>query len=242
MQSNIKIIPTKRGRAKHQRHIKTIVVFIWITISTLLSVVLAIDGQRSKAMSRQLSEALLEYSIKSGVVKMLVRSMPPTISVEKKVLMAVQVIHYCGMFLMPDEVFTVASIINQESDWTTNAKGADDEIGLMQLLPKTAKNIAKQLGVSSYDLTDPNTNIYFGVYFYRQCLSITGDRYRALLMYNSGNTTDTTNQYPSIVIRKLNKLKLEDSNNGGKTKNTGGNGGYSKPKKVNPAIKEGAVR
>lgn len=62
----------------------------------------------------------------------------------------------------------LAAVIRQESRFNPKAKGGVGEIGLMQLRPCTAGDIAKKLGVEKWDLTDPVTNIKFGAFYFNK--------------------------------------------------------------------------
>lgn len=60
-------------------------------------------------------------------------------------------------------------------------------VGLMQIEPDTAKEIASDLGIKNYDLTDPATNIKFGTHYIGKLLSkYDGDLPLALTAYNQG--------------------------------------------------------
>ena len=57
----------------------------------------------------------------------------------------------------------------------------------MQVMPATAKEIAMELGVEDYDLTDPDTNTRFGTYYLNKLLErFNGDVELALTAYHSG--------------------------------------------------------
>ena len=75
----------------------------------------------------------------------------------------------------------IKAVIDKESNFNPNAKGTSGEIGLMQLMPGTAKD----LGVT--DRSNPEQNIAGGAKYLRQLL----DRYKndlnkALVAYNAG--------------------------------------------------------
>lgn len=72
----------------------------------------------------------------------------------------------------------VHSIIEVESGFDYRAKGKDGEVGLMQLMPGTAK----ELGVK--DRTDPVENVKGGIRYLAKCKKLTGDAY--LRCYNGG--------------------------------------------------------
>ena len=85
--------------------------------------------------------------------------------------------------------FFVASIISVESRFFTDARSKVGATGLMQLMPNTAKGVAKsKLGRSSTpELTDPNMNIRLGVHYIKELeQKYRGNRYLALAAYNWG--------------------------------------------------------
>lgn len=94
----------------------------------------------------------------------------------------------------------VAAVIQQESSGNPSAMSDKGALGLMQVMPATAKEIAKELGVDKYDLKDPNTNIAFGTYYLKKMLSeFDGDLELALTAYHSG------------IGRVKNLLKIHDA-------------------------------
>lgn len=72
----------------------------------------------------------------------------------------------------------VAAVIKVESNWKADAKGHSGELGLMQLMPKTAK----ALGVK--DRLDPVENVKGGIRYLAQCKKLAGNKY--LRCYNGG--------------------------------------------------------
>jgi soluble lytic murein transglycosylase len=83
------------------------------------------------------------------------------------------------------------AIIRAESAWTTDARSGADAFGLMQLLPGTAKHLAKQLGVSfsgASALFDPDLNIRLGTqYLGKMALRYDGSPWLASAAYNAGS-------------------------------------------------------
>jgi soluble lytic murein transglycosylase len=83
----------------------------------------------------------------------------------------------------------LASVIYQESKFRANARSSSGAIGLMQLLPDTAKGIAVHTGGSQFrvsDLDDPEINVRYGSWYLRHLLDKYGDERTALAAYNAG--------------------------------------------------------
>lgn len=82
----------------------------------------------------------------------------------------------------------VAGLIRQESAFQANAVSQANAIGLMQLLPKTAKLLARQARVrySRNKLFEPEYNIKLGTLYLKGLLNSTGGPEQALAAYNAG--------------------------------------------------------
>jgi soluble lytic murein transglycosylase len=83
----------------------------------------------------------------------------------------------------------VAAVIYQESKFKADARSSSGAIGLMQLLPDTAKGIALHTGGSRFevaDLYDPEINVRYGAWYLRHLLRKYGDERIALAAYNAG--------------------------------------------------------
>ena len=83
----------------------------------------------------------------------------------------------------------LAAVIYQESKFHANARSDSGAIGLMQLLPDTAKGIAVHTGGSRFrvdDLYDPEINVRYGAWYLRHLLEKYGDERTALAAYNAG--------------------------------------------------------
>lgn len=74
----------------------------------------------------------------------------------------------------------VASIIKVESNWNPDAKGTSGELGLMQLMPATAKYFKVK------DRTDPIENVRGGLEYLAYCKRKTGKAY--LRCFNAGES------------------------------------------------------
>ena len=83
----------------------------------------------------------------------------------------------------------LAAVIYQESKFKPDARSSSGAIGLMQLLPDTAKGIALHTGGSQFrvqDLYDPEINVRYGAWYLRHLLTKYGDEQEALAAYNAG--------------------------------------------------------
>jgi soluble lytic murein transglycosylase len=83
----------------------------------------------------------------------------------------------------------LAAVIYQESKFKAAARSTSGAIGLMQLLPDTAKGIALHTGGSAFrveDLYDPEINVRYGAWYLRHLLRKYGDEPTALAAYNAG--------------------------------------------------------
>jgi peptidoglycan lytic transglycosylase len=83
----------------------------------------------------------------------------------------------------------LAAVIYQESKFNSSARSKQGALGLMQLLPETAKGIALRTGGSKFeveDLWEPEINIRYGSWYLRHLLDKYGDEGLALAAYNAG--------------------------------------------------------
>lgn len=86
--------------------------------------------------------------------------------------------------------YLVAALINSESGFDHAEISSAGAVGLMQLLPSTADELAEAAGVKGPvgvdELLDPDTNIAIGVYHLADLLERYGDTRTALAAYNAG--------------------------------------------------------
>ncbi len=83
----------------------------------------------------------------------------------------------------------VAAVVYQESRFRAGVRSNAGAIGLMQLLPDTAKGIALRTGGSRFrvsDLYDPEINVRYGSWYLRHLIGRYGDTPTALAAYNAG--------------------------------------------------------
>jgi soluble lytic murein transglycosylase len=83
----------------------------------------------------------------------------------------------------------LAAVIYQESKFKAGAESKSGAIGLMQLLPDTAKGIALHTGGTQFrvqDLYDPEINVRYGAWYLRHLIQKYRDERTALAAYNAG--------------------------------------------------------
>ena len=84
----------------------------------------------------------------------------------------------------------VYSIIREESRFQKDAVSPADARGLMQMIPPTARTVARQVGINGFSLsmlTIPRINIEMGIFYFKQVLDqFNGDVELALASYNAG--------------------------------------------------------
>ncbi len=83
-----------------------------------------------------------------------------------------------------------AAVIREESRFDANAVSRAGAVGLLQLMPGTAKEEGRRLGMRTRNLNlfDPATNLRLGMYsLSRRIERFGGDRVRALAAYNAGD-------------------------------------------------------
>ena len=83
----------------------------------------------------------------------------------------------------------LAAVIYAESRFDPNARSDAGALGLMQLLPETARGIALRTGGTRFvvaDLRDPEINVRYGSWYLDHLLDRYGDTELALAAYHAG--------------------------------------------------------
>lgn len=83
----------------------------------------------------------------------------------------------------------LAAVVYTESRFNASARSSAGAVGLMQLLPDTAKGIAVRTGGDGFvvsDLLDPEINVRYGSWYLRSLLRRYGDLRTALAAYHAG--------------------------------------------------------
>lgn len=88
--------------------------------------------------------------------------------------------------------YLVMAVMRVESKFNEKAQSSRGALGLMQIMPDTAKWIAQEIKVEDYDedmLREPRTNITFGVWYMNHLIKqFNGNTVAALAAYNGGQT------------------------------------------------------
>jgi soluble lytic murein transglycosylase len=83
----------------------------------------------------------------------------------------------------------LAAVIYSESRFRADARSDAGALGLMQLMPATARGIAARAGGSEFvvaDLLEPELNVRYGAWYLRHLLERYGDQRTALAAYHAG--------------------------------------------------------
>jgi soluble lytic murein transglycosylase len=86
--------------------------------------------------------------------------------------------------------YLVASLIRQESEFNPNALSNKNAVGLMQLLPKVGKGVAKQEKLKHFNASQlymPAINLQLGTRYFRSMVDKFGAFEYALAAYNAGS-------------------------------------------------------
>ena len=80
----------------------------------------------------------------------------------------------------------LSALVREESYFDPGIVSAAGAIGLMQLLPATAEDVASRMRLGSYDLTAPDDNLRIGAHYVRMLLNQFGNPLLAIAAYNAG--------------------------------------------------------
>ena len=92
---------------------------------------------------------------------------------------------YAAEYGLPE--YLLYALIRSESFFQHQVVSGAGAVGLTQLMPATAADIAKKLKVADYSLTDPEINIRFGAYYLAEMIRRSDNRIMpACFAYNAG--------------------------------------------------------
>lgn len=78
------------------------------------------------------------------------------------------------------------ALMREESGFIADVVSSARAVGLMQLLPSTAKDIADRIGYGPFDLTDPEDNIALGYNYFKYLLRVVSSPVEVFIAYNGG--------------------------------------------------------
>lgn len=139
-------------------------------------------------MTRRLGLVVVALAAVSAVATWAIRSDPEWIDRVRYPLRYENIVrgHAANYELDPA---LLAAVIYTESRFRPDARSEAGAIGLMQLLPETAKGIAIRTGGSRFvvsDLLEPELNVRYGAWYLRHLLDRYGDQRTALAAYHAG--------------------------------------------------------
>jgi len=84
--------------------------------------------------------------------------------------------------------FLFYALVREESLFDADISSVAGAVGLSQLMPSTALDVASRIGLTVDDLTDPALNLRLGAWYLDHLLGRTENYSRALFAYNGGIT------------------------------------------------------
>jgi len=78
------------------------------------------------------------------------------------------------------------ALVREESHFDPRIVSSSGAVGLTQLLPDTAQEVAARMRLPEPDLEDPQQNLTLGARYLSRMLGLTGDVPRGLMAYNAG--------------------------------------------------------
>ncbi len=115
--------------------------------------------------------------------------------------------------------YLLFALIREESYFKRDIVSRAGAVGLSQLMPATAADTARRMGIDLPPLTDPAGNISIGSYYFAQMLNRFGVGSNAVFAYNAGPTRmrDWNRQYAGLKEDLvLEALPIEETRNHGR--------------------------
>lgn len=112
-----------------------------------------------------------------------------------------EVIKYAHNYNLDPEL--VMALMYAESGFDSNAVSKKGAIGLMQIMPLTAKWIASELNDKGFDLFEVDTNVRYGCFYLNYLYGKFSDKILVLCAYNAGE---------SRVREWLDKMEINKDN------------------------------
>ncbi len=113
------------------------------------------------------------------------------------------------------EIALVYAVIKTESNFKFKAKSPSGALGLMQIMPSTAKYLAKDLGINNFEesmLFNPKTNIEFGCYYLNYLFKKFKNKDVVICAYNAGEgaVKNWLDENGNLIYEKINYLETKN--------------------------------
>ncbi len=92
----------------------------------------------------------------------------------------------CSRFALPEYLFY--ALVREESLFSADISSSAGAVGLSQLMPSTALDVASRIGMRIESLTDPRQNLTLGGWYLAHLMGRTDSYSQALFSYNGGIT------------------------------------------------------
>jgi len=132
---------------------------------------------------------------------------------------ASSVVDYSEKYDVP--IPLILSMTRKESAFNPRAKSHAGAMGIIQVMPSTARDISIELGVRHYSMYKIHDNVRFGVYYIMKMLDIfDGDVNLAVAAYNAGPTyvkkviSGEYSSYPRETKTYVNMILGDEENEG----------------------------
>lgn len=123
----------------------------------------------------------------------------------------------CREYSLPEYLFY--ALVREESLFDADISSSAGAVGLSQLMPSTARDVASRIGVEIDDLTDPELNLRLGAWYLAHLMERTDSPSQALFSYNGGITrlrrwVSTYRGYPGDLL--LEKIPFAETSHYGR--------------------------
>ncbi|OHD14702.1 MAG: hypothetical protein A2086_06440 [Spirochaetes bacterium GWD1_27_9] len=121
-------------------------------------------------------------------------------------------LHYKDFFIKYSAEYNIDpslsyAVMREESRYNKNIVSFANAVGLMQIMPSTAKFISGKTGIKNYDLTNPEDNIRMGTYYLQFLTRYFTESELILSCYNAG--PGRTIRWHNIYRNYPNKIMYE---------------------------------
>jgi len=145
-----------------------------------------------------------KYHVPSSEILKYIRKYSSNIEIEEAKLLADLIKKECKRYNL--NPYLVLAIIKVESSFNPMAVSSKGAMGLMQMMPETARYIAPKKGITIDDesiIADPLVNVELGIYYFYNLLKRYNKLESALFAYNYGPT-----KFETLISREDSKVKV----------------------------------